>query len=288
MRRCCRTHRCRPWPRDCKRHWSMATWPLTVWPRQRWRFLWRCAGVLARIALALLPVSSCPRCWRCAGIVAKFAFEGPADAALAFAGVALASLPLSRWCHCQHCAVISAASIAPALSPFLPSLRAPRRGVRPSAVIALCGVLAVSGVVNVHPLFLLPGALAAMYAPFCDDVIVGASHSSCRCLLVAGIALVSLPSWPSEVRPMQRWRLLALRWRPRPHRVEVIASVALSSSLLALHRRCCSLCPHRAPLRRRSLFCCHHRTWRPCRILRRRRPASVFCCLMPLRQSTRL
>jgi hypothetical protein len=52
-----------------------------------------CTGVLARIALASLPTSSCPCCRSCAGIVAKLAFEGPASAALAFAGVALAFFP---------------------------------------------------------------------------------------------------------------------------------------------------------------------------------------------------
>jgi hypothetical protein len=131
----------------------MATWPLTVWPRQQWHFLWHCAGILACIALALLPALSCSCCWRCAGVIAKFVFKGPTDAALAFAGVALASSPASRWRHCQHCAVVSAASIAQALLPFLPSLRAPRGGVCPSAVIALRGVLAVSGVVDALPLF---------------------------------------------------------------------------------------------------------------------------------------
>ncbi len=44
----------------------MATWPSMLWPRQRWRFLWRCAGILTRIALASLPASSCPCRRRCA------------------------------------------------------------------------------------------------------------------------------------------------------------------------------------------------------------------------------
>jgi hypothetical protein len=56
-------------------------------------FYWRCAGVLARIALASLPASSCPCHWRCTSVVAKLAFEGPACAALAFAGVALVFCP---------------------------------------------------------------------------------------------------------------------------------------------------------------------------------------------------
>jgi hypothetical protein len=39
----------------------------------------------------------------------------------------------------------------------------------------------------------------------------------CHCqhqdVLVAGVALALLPSWPSKVRPVQRWRLPALHWR---------------------------------------------------------------------------
>ena len=66
-------------------------------------FFWRCAGVLARIALALLPASSCPCCRRCTGVVAEMAFEGPAGAALAFAGVALA--------FCPHCAGVIASIV---------------------------------------------------------------------------------------------------------------------------------------------------------------------------------
>ncbi len=72
-----------------------------------------CAGVLARIALASSPASSCPHCRRCASIVAELTFEGPAGAALAFAGVALA--------FCLHPAGIIAvviAGIAPASSPL--------------------------------------------------------------------------------------------------------------------------------------------------------------------------
>ncbi len=54
---------------------------------------WRCAGVLAPIALASLPASSCPCHQHCASVVAKLAFEGPASAALAFAGIALVFFP---------------------------------------------------------------------------------------------------------------------------------------------------------------------------------------------------
>jgi hypothetical protein len=66
-------------------------------------FFWRCAGVLACIALASLSALSCPCCRRCNGVVTKLAFEGPASAALAFASVALAFRP--------HCAGIIASIV---------------------------------------------------------------------------------------------------------------------------------------------------------------------------------
>ncbi len=75
-------------------------------------FFWRCAGVLARIALASLPASSCPCCRHCTSVVAKLAFEGPAGAALAFASVALT--------FCPHCAGVIASIV---LSFLLPALR---------------------------------------------------------------------------------------------------------------------------------------------------------------------
>jgi hypothetical protein len=195
----------------------MVTWPLTVWPKQRWHFLWRCMGILACIALALLPALSCPCCWRCTGNVAEFAFKGPADTALAFAGVALASSPASCWCHCQHHAVVSAASIAPTLLPFLPSLRAPCGGVRPSAVIVLRGVLTVSGVVNAYPLFFVawrPCGNARAFLQRCHCRSISRQLPPCPCsrhcadvvaeldfggpanaaLAFAGVALASLPA----------------------------------------------------------------------------------------------
>jgi hypothetical protein len=77
-------------------------------------FFLRCAGVLARIALASLPVSSCPCCRHCAGVVAKLAFKGPAGTVLVFAGVALV--------FCPHCAGIIASIV---LLLLLPALRRP-------------------------------------------------------------------------------------------------------------------------------------------------------------------
>ncbi len=74
-------------------------------------FFWRCAGVLARIALASLPASSCPCHRHCTSIVTKLAFKGPAGAALAFAGVALAFHP--------HCAGVIASIVLLSLLPAL-------------------------------------------------------------------------------------------------------------------------------------------------------------------------
>ncbi len=72
---------------------------------------WHCAGVLAHIALASLPASSCPCCRRCTSIVAELAFEGPAGATLAFAGIALAFHP--------HCAGVIASIMLLSLLPVL-------------------------------------------------------------------------------------------------------------------------------------------------------------------------
>ncbi len=103
MRRHCCAQRCHPWPCCCT--WSRPTAILAFdgLAKAAMAFFWHCAGVLARIALASLPASSCPCCWRCAGVVAKLAFEGPAGAALAFASVVLA--------FCPHCAGIIASIV---------------------------------------------------------------------------------------------------------------------------------------------------------------------------------
>jgi hypothetical protein len=78
-------------------------------------FFWRCAGVLACIALVSLPASSCP-CMMPA--YAESAFEGLASAALAFAGIVLASLSALRQRHCQVCAVVAVTGIALASLPL--------------------------------------------------------------------------------------------------------------------------------------------------------------------------
>jgi hypothetical protein len=70
-----------------------------------------CTGVLTRIALALLPASSCPCFRHCANIVAELAFKGPAGAVLMFAGVALA--------FCLHPAGVIASIVLLSLLPVL-------------------------------------------------------------------------------------------------------------------------------------------------------------------------
>ncbi len=58
-------------------------------------------------------------------------------------------------------------------------------------------------------------------------------HCQCQAVLVAGIAPVLLPSWPSKVWPVLRWRLPALRWH--------FACIALAS----LPALCCCPCCRR-------------------------------------------
>ncbi len=75
-------------------------------------FYWHRAGVLARIALALLPASSCSRCWHCVGVVAELPFKVRPVLRkrlpvlrLHFSSILLASLPASCCCPChRHCA----------------------------------------------------------------------------------------------------------------------------------------------------------------------------------------
>jgi hypothetical protein len=103
------------------------------------------AGVITSIELSSSPALRRRRCRVC--------LQRSGRCRLAFAGIALASLPALHWRHHQHCAVIIIAGVAPALLPLLPSSCAPRGGIHPSAIIAVHGVLAVSGVIDARPLF---------------------------------------------------------------------------------------------------------------------------------------
>jgi hypothetical protein len=147
-------------------------------------FFLRCAGVLACIALASLPASSCPCCRHCAGIVAKLAFDDLAGTALAFASVVLA--------FCLHCAGVIASIVLLLLLPALRQRCCPR----------CVGVFALIA----HPLWWCPPfhrhcrtwcpchiqCRLCLYSVFCcltpsqqctclcHDIVVGASHGSCH------------------------------------------------------------------------------------------------------------
>ncbi len=149
-------------------------------------FFWHCIGVLTHIALASLPASSCPHCRRCAGIVAKLAFEGPAGTALAFASVALA--------FCLHCAGVITSIVLLSLLPALHRRCCPwRMGV--FALIARplwwrspfhrhchtwhpCRIRCCLRSSSVFYRLTLSQQCTCL----CHDVVVGASHGSCRCL----------------------------------------------------------------------------------------------------------
>jgi hypothetical protein len=76
---------CCPRCRHCTWRHSPATWSPMDWPMKHWCLCWRCAGILACIALAVLPASRCCLHWHCADVTASITW---------------ASLPLSRWtCH---------------------------------------------------------------------------------------------------------------------------------------------------------------------------------------------
>ncbi len=137
---------------------------------------WRCAGVLAQIALASLPASSCPCCRRCASIVAKLAFEGPAGAALAFTGVALAFFP--------HRAGIIASIVLLSLLPALRRRHHPRH-MGAFALVALASL-------PLLPLRHLQNCklASAQSRSSCNRCWRHCQH---RAIVVAGVAPASLP-----------------------------------------------------------------------------------------------
>jgi hypothetical protein len=148
-------------------------------------FFWHCAGVLAHIALASLPVSSCPCCQSCAGIVAELAFTGPDNVVLVFAGIALASSPTLCWGHCQHRAVVVVAGVA---SASLPLARGHLCSHCTPLAVVFTLLLSSQYLASLpYPVLLMPvlrllspDALAAMHTPFCHNVVIGASHGGYR------------------------------------------------------------------------------------------------------------
>ncbi len=138
-------------------------------------FFWHCNGVLARIALASLPASSCPCCWRCTSIVAKLAFKGPACATLSSAGVALAFHP--------HCAGVIASIVLLSLLPALHQRHCPHC-VGTFALVALA----------LLPLLLLHHRQHCKLASAQSQSNCNTRWCHCQhcAILVAGIALTSL------------------------------------------------------------------------------------------------
>ena len=64
-------------------------------------------------------------------------------------------------------------------------------------------------------------------------------HCQQQAFLVASVAPALLPSWPSKVRLVPRWRLLELCLRFCPHPAGIIASIVLLPMLPALCRHHC-------------------------------------------------
>jgi hypothetical protein len=71
-------------------------------------------------------------------------------------------------------------------------------------------------------------------------------HCLRQAVLVAGIAPALLPSWPSKVRPMQRWHLPVLRWR--------FARIPLVSLPASCYCCCCWCCAGIITLGARASF----------------------------------
>jgi hypothetical protein len=146
-------------------HRPTAIWPSMVWPRQQWLFFSFLFSLFFRIALVSLLASHWHHCQHQAVLVAGVALallpSWPSKVrpvqrwrlpALRwhFACIAPVSLPALCCCHCcQRCAGV----VALGMWASLPSLCTPCGGVCPSTVIAVCGVLAVSGIIYAHPLF---------------------------------------------------------------------------------------------------------------------------------------
>jgi hypothetical protein len=147
-------------------------------------FFWCCAGVLAHIALSLLPASSFPCCWHCTGIVAELAFEGPAGAKLVFAGVALT--------FCPHCAGVISSIVLLSLLPAL------HRRHRPCCVGAFA--LVALALLPLLPLHCRQHCkLASAQSQSSRDTRW--RHCQHHAIIVASVALALLPSLRGQLCP---------------------------------------------------------------------------------------
>jgi hypothetical protein len=166
-------------------------------------FFWRCTGVLARIALASLPASSCPHCRHCASIVAKLAFEGLAGAALAFAGVALAFF--------LHCAGVISSIVLLSLLPALHQRHHPRH-VGPFALVMLALLPSLPLRCRQHRELASAQSQSSRdtrwrHCQHCAIVVAGVVPASLPlsrgrlCLCPTGVASLGIPALPPASQP---------------------------------------------------------------------------------------
>jgi hypothetical protein len=238
----------RPWP-YCTRVITNLT--LSLLPPLRQHHCLCCVGAFAPVALALLPLS--PLHCRQHSKLASAQSQNSCN---------------MHWCHCQHRA-IGVAGVAPALFPLLrrclcpccagvATLSAP--ALPPASQTGICPVMTQSqhvlGEASLSCLTSLPVALLLYPASAHSNYGLWQSGKGSDCIFFFGVALVSslalrwrhcqhqaflvasvapamLPSWPSKVRPMPRWRLPELCLR--------FARIPLAS-LPALC--CCPCCRH--------------------------------------------
>ncbi len=238
-------------------------------PALCWRPWPYCTGVITNIALSLLPALCRHHCPHCVGTFALIVLALlPLSPLRCHQHCKLAS-PQSqsshstRWHHCQHCTIV-VASVATASLPLLrgcvcpcctsvaalgtPALpTASRTGIWP-VMMQLRHVIGEAFLVRST---LLPVALslypASAHSDWAFNSLAKAAmaffgvalvslpalhwhHCQRQAVLVTGVALVLLPSWPLKVRPVPRWRLQALCWR--------FAHIAL----LSLPALCCCPC----------------------------------------------
>ncbi len=200
-----------------------------------WWFCQRCAGVLARVALASLQALRCCLCQHCTGVVTN---------------VALASLPSLCW-HCpQHCKLASAqprhsrnTSVCVALLSWSSSL--PMASLQYLALFH--GDLASDGPADAA-LVSLP-ALCWRPWPYCAGVITNIAllllpalhwhHCPCCVGAFALVALALLPSLPLLTASIANWRLPS--HEAVPTRAGILASIA-PLLLPALRQHCCLCC----------------------------------------------
>jgi hypothetical protein len=234
----------RPWPHCAGVITNIA---LLLLPALRWHHRPRCMGAFSLIALALLPLSPSRRRQHCK--LASAQSRSSRDTrwrhrqhrAVIVAGVAPASSPSSRRCLCPRCAGIAALG-TPASPP------ASRTGICPVMTQSrhVLGEASLSrSTSSLVALLLYPASahrglafvgLAEAAMAFFGVALVSlpASHWHHRqhqAVLVAGVAPALLPSWPSKVRLVPRWRLPALRWR--------FARIVLASLPALCRRPCC-------------------------------------------------